>query len=338
MIWFKRRLEMNRQGGSTSVVVVAVLAVGALATAGTWWVMKASTSEEDSAASQGQNWSELRAELAELRGEVEELREEQSRRNFESLGPIRDRESQKAASEDSKGDSKDEDPKEKAFAGKGKEGSADYAAMQAMQKSEDPAERRALAEQLLESEQFWLRSDAILELLQHDPATAVAAMHELLEAAANEPKGGYAANRAVEALGDLEGYAIGNDLRRIYDEVEIKGVSLAAARSLDRQGDSSLIQREVRRFTELLHGEDEQARMWGVSLLGETRSAVAVPHLLPLLQSPDVQMRIRALDALGRTGGAGQIATIEAMLNDPVAAVRDRAVEALAKLRRRADR
>ena len=141
-----------------------------------------------------------------------------------------------------------------------------------------------------------------------------------------------------DALGNVEGYAVDSDLRRIYAENEMKGVPLAAARALDRQGDSSLIQLEVGRFTQMLQSDDHGIRMGGIGGLGETRSASAVPHLLPLLGDSDVQLRIRAVQALGQTGGASEIVAIEAMLNDSVGAVRDSAVEALAALRRRLSR
>ena len=62
------------------------------------------------------------------------------------------------------------------------------------------------------------------------------------------------------------------------------------------------------------------------SLLGETRSAQAIPDLSKLLRHEDQRVRVAAVASLGRIGGAAATATLESVLTDPASEVRHRAL------------
>jgi hypothetical protein len=330
-------MKRTPETGSTLPVVLLVIAAGFLGSILTLWLARSFFYAPTASSENGVEYSQLRKEVALLRKELAELRASRQPLRVATLPPRRQETSQDLARTETKEGREDpwqEDGRKPEGETKKEGDERGWGAVQKMRNLEDPAERLALAETLLEEGDFWGRHGAILELLKQDPATAAAHVHDLLAAAADQPKGGWAANSAVQALGRVGGYAVDADLRRIYDEVDIRGVGLTAARALESRGDSSRMRMEVDRFREMIHGNDPQARVWGVELLGATRSVVAVPYLLPLLENSDVEIRLRAVDALGSAGSASEIAAIEAMLNDPVAAVRDRAVEALRNLRR----
>lgn len=200
---------------------------------------------------------------------------------------------------------------------------------------EDPDERRALAERLLGHPSTFIQSQAIIAMLEFDPAAGIAAVYGLLDAAQSDPKGPWSACIAVQSIGDIEGYSASADLYRFY-ESEIDGVPMAAARALERQGDPSLIDRELGRMALQLNATEPRDRLNAIRQMGETGSSRAVPHLLPLLSNRESEIRLRTLDSLGRSGNESTIPHIERMLNDPVAAVRDRAVLAIETIRKRA--
>jgi hypothetical protein len=327
--------------GISSILLLSMVVLGLLIVAGGWWILQGRHASDSRFSASEQELLEMRAELRELRREIEALREAQLQQV--DLYDRKDREPFLAgmAGEPETGDpAKASLMKSKGKDQGGQAADMDYYAAFADAKRlgsiEDPAERLALARELLESPNAWARSRAILALLETDPAAGIEAIYGLLDMAGEdaEGKGPYSASRAVEALGDVEGYPVANDLYRMY-ESEIEGVSLAAARALERQGDPTLIDRELNRYAQQLGAVEPRARLEAIWRIGETGSPRAVPHLLPLLSNPDPMMRIGALDALGGTMDPAHIAEIERLLDDPVAAVRDRAVDALNRMQKR---
>lgn len=317
--------------GSSSVSLIIIVALGLLAAFGGWWMLRGRSSSGSAFSPSEREWEDMRSELRGLRQEVEALREVQTRQDDFFRLPVREPVRAGDEGEPKKG----KDKVEGSLDGSGIDAfKADLADVKRLGLIEDEGEKRALAMKLLDSQSAYVRSEAILALLELDPAAGIAGIYGLLEMAGDDPKGPWSASRAVESLGDLEGYSVTSDLYRMY-ESEVEGVAMAAARALERQGDATLIDRELSRLTQQLIGNDPRDRLDAIRRIGETRSPRAVPHLIPLLSSPDSETRIRALDALGVTGNESHIADIERMLNDPVAAVRDRAVRAMAYVRKR---
>ena len=325
--------------GSSSVAAMGMSAV-ALAAVGGLWLMGPSSSTPTMNTETGEV-ENLRSELADVRGDLADLREYVDRSSAIFDRPMRveepvaraevDEESEDARGERSESDRGDGGDRGGGRGGRGFMGMGDDA--RKLRELEDPAERLALALKILEDGDPFSATEAIRTLLELDPPKGWAAVQERVLAMGDEDRRtSWMTTRMIGELGNLEGYSATSELVAMYDS-ESEDVRLAAARALEKQGDASLMQRELASYTAALGSSDVRERLGAIEDIGNTRSASAAPLLLPYLGDGDSETRIRALEALGRAGDDSYIKSVEALLDDPVAAVRDRAVRTIESLR-----
>ncbi len=274
----------------------------------------------------------LRAEVDGLRARVDEMP------RLEDLWIDRTADSIDPAPEEARGPESRESPganaAEAGERGRGRRG-GELAQVRELTETENVEERLALARKMLEDENPMVQLAALRTLIQLAPTEAAAFIDRQIKEL-NDGDGDRRAQfliaRAVGMLGEVEGVNLSTELYRFYDQGD-EQVRAAAARALERQGDVSLMQREISAILPDLNSSDDASRVRAIDRLGSTGSNLASSYLVPLLTDADSEVRLRTLDALRRTGDASTIDKIEPLLNDPVAYVRERAARAMESLR-----
>ncbi len=137
---------------------------------------------------------------------------------------------------------------------------------------------------------------------------------------------------AVALLGELDGVPVRDELVALWEREE-PGARHAAALALARQGDLTLVDRELFALRTDLADPDGGVRARAAERAGSFDSPSAVPVLLPLLDDLNSDVRANAIDGLWRAGDVGSLPELERMLADPVELVRERARRAIDSLR-----
>ena len=327
----------RRACGQVSVLLIGLF-VAAMLAAGILGVVAfdrgPSYSEGD-----GAEVTELREQVAQLSNQVRSMQEQLQRIEARPAVAVRDPEfppGDRLAAEDPARPAPEDEAREGDRGDSERRQRGDwrggFGAMGEMEGLETTEEKLALARSWLEDDNPMLRFAALRTLTELAPAEAAGAVLAIVESSADDRRGGWMASRAVAMLGDLESVSVQSELRQIYD-TDNEDVRPSAARALEKQGDDSLMRREVTSATRGLAASDDGLRVRSIDDLGSTRSPLAVPHLMPLLADGNSVVRLRTLDALRQTGDESIIPQVEALLNDPVAHVRERAARTMESLR-----
>ena len=177
-----------------------------------------------------------------------------------------------------------------------------------------------------------VRFDELRRLASKDPARAAAGLLQFIEDTRDSERVLLQRLEAVTLLGELEGVGLWHELVDLYER-EDAGVRRAAALALAKQGDDSLVERELTALEGELADADGGLRARAAESVAALSSPRAVPTLVRLLDDSNSDVRAHAVDGLWRAADPLALPEAERMLADPVAKVRERAERAVEALR-----
>ena len=191
----------------------------------------------------------------------------------------------------------------------------------------------ATTRRLLDSDDLRQRFIGLQRLAKEDPQRAVGEILAFIHAAESEERALLQRLAAVALLAELEGVHTGVELTTLYEAGD-ESLRRAAACALLRQGDATLVRRELNELAPALADPDGAIRARAVESVARLASSDGVPLLLSMLADPNSEVRAQAVDGLWLADDPTVIPEIEALANDPVERVRERVQRALSALRR----
>ncbi len=201
-----------------------------------------------------------------------------------------------------------------------------------MRQSGSSQEQLALARQILadsESAGWWM---AVRVLLESEPAEALTHLRAKAQSADSSGAGMW--EHSFQTLSQSPGISLSSELPAFYEWGDLS-VKSAAARTLNRHGDESLMQQFVAEVAQRIQSQEPKERQEAMEQLPYLDAEHGQGLVLPLLRDEDPEIRLRALSAIPRFDLPNGLSILEGLTSDPDSRVKDRATRLLESLRQR---